>query len=117
MNWFINCIRFNYVNFEGRARRKEYWMYTLCQWCIYFICGLLYPITNLGSILLGIVVVLLLCLPTIAVTVRRLHDTNRSGWWYLILFIPYIGPIVILVFMCLDSTPGENKHGKNPKNI
>jgi uncharacterized membrane protein YhaH (DUF805 family) len=55
-------------------------------------------------------------LPSIAVTVRRLHDTDRSGWWYLLVFLPVIGGLVILVFMLLDGTPGSNRFGPNPKD-
>jgi len=65
--------------------------------------------------LLGGIYALAMLIPTLAVSVRRLHDTGRSGWWILIVLIPFIGFIVMLVFMVLDGTPGQNQYGANPK--
>jgi uncharacterized membrane protein YhaH (DUF805 family) len=124
MNWFIDCITKNYANFNGRARRKEYWMYVLFN-CLLGI-ALNFIALIFGSIshsLLSVMVFvqciisLALIIPGLAVTVRRLHDINKSGWWILIGLIPLIGAIVLFVFACLDSTPGSNQYGENPKGM
>ena len=69
----------------------------------------------LGTVMIGSLYSLAALLPGLAVCARRLHDTDRSGWWMLIALIPVVGIIVLLVFMCMDSTPGENRFGANPK--
>lgn len=109
-----------YAVFSGRARRKEYWMFALLYLIAYVvgividvIVGTFDPIAGIG-VFSGLVTLGLL-LPSIAVLVRRLHDTDRSGWWALIIFIPLFGTIAILVFMCLDGTNGENRFGSDPK--
>ena len=119
MNWYLEALK-KYAVFNGRARRKEYWYFTLFN--IIFIIALAIIDCVTGSFsakanmgLLGGVYSLAVLIPSIAVSVRRLHDTGRSGWWLLIGLIPFIGAIVLLVFMVLDSNPGENQHGPNPK--
>jgi len=130
MEWYVEVLR-KYAIFDGRARRKEYWMYTLFTILIY-IAYLV--VASLAIALLGhsdspnpAVSVLILApiwlyglavlVPGLAVTVRRLHDTGRSGWWFLISFVPLVGSIVLLVFLCQDSEPGPNLHGLNPKGV
>ena len=118
MNYYIECIK-KYAVFEGRARRKEYWMFVLfnvlAQVAIGFVCGLVGLVEEAGTI--GSLYGLALLLPGIAVTVRRLHDTDHSGWWLFITMIPVIGAIIFLVFLCSDSKPGENRFGPNPKGM
>ena len=120
MNWYLQAIK-KYGQFSGRARRMEYWMFALFN--IIFMFALAFVDGILGSYSTGAGVGLfsgLYCLfviiPGLSVTVRRLHDTGRSGWWLLINFIPLIGPIVMLVFLFLDSHP-DNEYGPNPKAI
>ena len=135
MEWYLKALR-NYAVFEGRARRKEYWFFVLFYglgsllltapvWVI-ALTGAGIDLTGglaLGTpeIVLGIVSLLWLLahvLPGIAVTVRRLHDTGRSGLWYLLgIFLPFIGHIWLLVLTVLDSDPDENKYGANPKEV
>ncbi|RKS86015.1 uncharacterized membrane protein YhaH (DUF805 family) [Orbus hercynius] len=122
MDWYLKCIKDNYANFNGRARRKEFWMFTLFNWIVIFVLMILAGIFGSFSHSLASIVVFIyfifaaaVIIPTIAVTVRRLHDTGRSGWWYLIIFVPIVGPIILLVFMFLDSMPIENQYGLNPK--
>ncbi len=121
MNWYIKVLK-NYVTFNGRARRKEYWIFFLVNTIISavltsvdsFIAG---P-GNIGIFYyIGILYSLAVLLPGLAVSIRRLHDTGRSGWWLLILLIPLIGAIVLLIFMAQDSNPGENQFGPNPKEF
>ena len=112
MNYYIECWK-KYVEFSGRARRKEYWMFILFNLIASFVAGVIDGV--LGTVMIGSLYSLAALLPGLAVCARRLHDTDRSGWWILIGLIPILGWIVLLVFMCMDSTPGENRFGANPK--
>ena len=114
MNWYLDILKNKYATFSGRARRKEYWMFFLINLLIAMAIGIVEAMIGLGGIL-GLLYALAMLIPGIAVSVRRLHDTGRSGWWLLIGFIPFIGWIVVLVFMVLDSQPGDNQYGPNPK--
>lgn len=116
MQEFISCVKDKYVCFGGRARRREYWMFMLFAYITQFVAGLVDGLLGLPMVLTAIVGLGLL-LPAIGVFFRRLHDTGRSGWWWLIGLIPAVGPIVLLVFMCLDSQPGANQYGSNPKGL
>ena len=104
-----------YAQFSGRSRRKEYWLYTLFYVAITFLTFYVDAVMGEGEGVLSLLLWLLLLVPGIAVIVRRLHDIDKSGWWSIILFIPLIGPIVIIVFMCLDGTSGTNRFGPDPK--
>ncbi|MFQ6370893.1 DUF805 domain-containing protein [Shewanella sp. YIC-542] len=112
MNYFLDPIR-RYADFTGRARRKEYWMFIL----FYLIFSIIVSGIDylMGTQWVGMLYSLALLLPSIALAARRLHDTDRSGWWQLLGFIPVLGWIVLLVFYCLDGTPSENRFGSNPK--
>lgn len=117
MNWFIDCITKNYVNFSGRARRTEYWMFQLFVFIIFMVLGFLGSFNGtLNSIffLIFCIFLIVIILPGLAVTVRRLHDTGKSGWWILISLIPF-GSVILLVFCLIDSMPGSNQYGANPK--
>ena len=119
MNWYLHVLK-NYATFSGRARRKEYWMFFLFNVLISLGLGVLDVVAGTYSVeyetgFFSGLYSLLVLIPGIAVGVRRLHDTNRSGWWILILLIPIIGVLVLFVFMCLDSQPGTNRFGVNPK--
>ena len=119
MNWYLHVLK-NYATFSGRARRKEYWMFFLFNVLISLGLGVLDVVAGTYSVeyetgFFSALYSLLVLIPSIAVSVRRLHDTNRSGWWILISLIPIIGVLVLFVFMCLDSQPGTNRFGVNPK--
>ena len=119
MNWYLHVLK-NYATFSGRARRKEYWMFFLFNVLISLGLGVLDVVAGTYSVeyetgFFSGLYSLLVLIPGIAVGVRRLHDTNRSGWWILILLIPIIGVLVLFVFTCLDSQPGTNRFGVNPK--
>ena len=121
----IRSVLTQYVGFTGRARRSEYWWFALFTVLVGLVgtgpdrvLGTTLGATSAGpgSIgVIGIIVNLALLLPTLAVAVRRLHDTDRSGWWLLIGLVPIVGAIVLLVFFVMDSTPGTNRFGANPK--
>ncbi|OYW39782.1 MAG: hypothetical protein B7Z35_03200 [Hydrogenophilales bacterium 12-61-10] len=119
MNWYLGVLK-QYAVFKGRARRKEYWFFILFNLIaslvltgVDFMTGSLDA--ELGMGLLSGLYSLAVLIPSLAVTVRRLHDTGRTGWWLLIGLIPLIGAIVLLVFMLLDSQPGDNEYGAHPK--
>lgn len=131
MNWYLKVLK-NYADFSGRARRKEFWMFTLFNIGICIIFGILDGILNAvfsGIGILSYLYLLVVLVPSIAVAVRRLHDTNRSGWWVLIgltsvigRFLPLIGGvlsiiggIILLVFYVQNGTPGTNRFGNDPK--
>ena len=103
----------NYVNFQGRARRSEYWFWFLFTVLLGIVANLIDGI--LGIYLLAGLATLAIILPSIAVGVRRLHDTGRSGFWLFIALVPLVGAIVLIIFLIGDSAPGANKYGPIPK--
>lgn len=112
MKWYLKVLK-NYAVFNGRARRKEYWMFFLVNVIVAFVIG-----TIVGFIAalmhsraiadLAQLYSLAVLIPGIAVGVRRMHDSDHSGWWLLL-------PIVNLVFLCISGTPGQNRFGDDPK--
>jgi uncharacterized membrane protein YhaH (DUF805 family) len=111
----IKAVLGNYAQFDGRARRSEYWYWVLAVIVAEVVVLGIRSVSNgLGQILY-IVLILAVLVPSLAVAVRRLHDTGRSGWWILIGLIPIIGAIVLIVFYVQDSEPGANEHGPSPK--
>lgn len=124
MEWFLKVVRDNYMNFTGRARRKEFWMFVLWQFIIllplYILTFAVFgdPLDpSMFFMVLYTLVSLALFLPGLAVSVRRLHDTGRSGWWLLISFIPFLGFIVLLVWFCMEGDNGPNEYGEDPKQV
>ena len=121
MNWYLKCWK-QYAEFSGRARRKEYWIFSLINYIIIFFLYILQIVMIESTLWLIFPIIFFLYavavfLPGLAVNIRRLHDIGKSGWWYLIYLIPIIGAIWLTVLMCLDSEPGENQWGENPKEI
>ena len=132
MNEYLKVLRTHYADFSGRARRHEYWLFTLVNTVISFVLSLPFLLSSaaasadggpgnlsglaLGSAVLVSIYTLAVLVPSLAVVVRRLHDTGKSGWWYLLSFIP-LGSLVVLVFLLLDSEPGSNRWGPNPKGV
>lgn len=120
MNWYLDTLKNKYADFSGRARRTEYWMFMAFHFPIIFFLSFLsgfmeeLGIGFIPSILLGIYA-LLSFIPAMAISIRRLHDTGKSGWYYLLSVIPYIGWVVVLIFTVKDSEPMPNKWGPNPK--
>ena len=121
MNYYADVLK-KYAVFKGRARRKEYWMFVLWNFIISLVLGVVVGIID-GVIksqalsVISFLYVLAVLLPSLAVFVRRMHDTGRSGWWIFINLIPLIGQIVALVFLVQDSKPGDNQYGPNPKGV
>ena len=123
MDWFTLALK-KYAVFNGRSRRREYWMFFLFCVIVYFFAmildnafGIAFNVaeesTGVGPIYLA--ASLALFIPSLAVSVRRLHDIDKSGWFYLVLIIPLIGAIWFLVMMITEGTKGTNQYGPDPK--
>ena len=121
MHWYIDVLK-KYTVFSGRARRKEFWMFFLFSVVILMIfavidefMGLKFEMGGDSYGFLSSLYYLGVAIPYLAVIVRRLHDTDRSGWWILISLIPLIGGIILLVFLILEGTKDDNRFGPDPK--
>lgn len=132
MKWYVMVWK-RYAEFSGRSRRKEYWMFVLIQTLIsmgIYLVGLglivarlvrheppvrLYVLVGVACMLLFSLLELAAMIPSLAVSVRRLHDIGKSGWWLLIGLIPLVGAIILLIDHATDSQPGDNQYGPNPK--
>jgi uncharacterized membrane protein YhaH (DUF805 family) len=119
VSWYLEALK-KYAVFSGRSRRMEYWYFVLFNIIVAVVLSLIDRLTgtfsaasNIG--LLSGIYALAVLIPTLAVTVRRLHDIDRTGWWILINLIPLIGTIVLLVFELTPGTPGSNRFGPDPK--
>ncbi|MCG1036795.1 DUF805 domain-containing protein [Polaribacter sargassicola] len=122
MNWYLKVLKDNYSNFNGRARRKEFWMFILFQYIATIVFVIIFAfigdLLNSPAIMfISYVYILATIIPSLAVTVRRLHDVGKSGWYYFVSIIPVIGGIWLFVLLCLDSENGSNKWGENPKGF
>lgn len=121
MKWYLKVLN-QYADFKGRARRKEYWMFSLFNLIFAIVVMTLdtifgITIEGLGYGPLYGLYALATLIPGLAVSVRRLHDIGKSGWMLLIVLIPLIGLIWLIVLAATDSTPGENNYGENPKEV
>jgi uncharacterized membrane protein YhaH (DUF805 family) len=121
MDWMLMPLR-RYAEFSGRSQRKEYWMFFLFQVIVVVVLGIIEGMLGLTGMVAGaygpltMLFWLAVLIPGIAVGIRRLHDTDRSGWWLLLAFVPLVGAIVLLVFFVSDGTHGPNRFGPDPKN-
>ncbi len=120
MSWWLSAMK-KYVDFSGRARRKEYWMFILFNLIFAFVTivldGLLGINDSQGIGVFYSLFSLVILLPTLSVTVRRLHDVGKSGWWIFISVIPFIGGLWLLILTLTDGQPGANRFGENPKLV
>jgi uncharacterized membrane protein YhaH (DUF805 family) len=119
LSWYLEALK-KYAVFSGRSRRAEYWYFVLFNIIVGIVLGWIDALLGTrgsyaGAGLLSGIYGLAVLIPTLAVSVRRLHDIDRTGWWILIGLVPLIGGIVLLVFALLDGTPGDNRYGPNPK--
>ena len=121
MEWYIKVIK-SYSDFNGRSRRKEYWMFTLWNFIFALLAisldysfGIVYPSIGYGP--LYIAYALFVLVPNIAVAIRRLHDTGKSGWMYLVAFIPIAGWIWLLILLIKEGDQGNNAYGEDPKEL
>ncbi len=120
MEWATLPLK-RYMQFDGRSRRKEYWAFFLLMLAAYVVAGILDGILGMGAMIgglygpLSLLAALFFVIPSFAVGIRRLHDTDRSGWWILIGFVPLIGALVLIYFFILEGTRGSNQYGADPK--
>jgi uncharacterized membrane protein YhaH (DUF805 family) len=107
----------NYANFSGRARRSEFWWFILFNFAAQIAASIVDAIVAsiIGFSVLAFIVMLALFVPGLAVSIRRLHDTGRSGWWILLGLIPLVGIVVLIIWYATDGQPGPNQYGENPK--
>lgn len=113
IDWFVKCLK-NYANFTGRARRKEFWFFTL----VYMIITTITIVLDLALKTYGVITgvfILAMIVPSISVAVRRLHDINKSGWYYLIQMIPMVGPILVLIWFATETKQESNQWGNPAK--
>ncbi|MEU2431565.1 DUF805 domain-containing protein [Streptomyces sp. NPDC007861] len=115
MNWYLEVLK-KYAVFSGRARRQEFWMYALFHAIAIVVLAVVDFAVGTFPLIYGLYG-LATFLPSLGVTIRRLHDTDRSGWFIFIGAIPLVGFIILLVFLAGEGKPEENKHGANPKFV
>lgn len=121
MNWYIKVLK-QYADFKGRARRQEYWMFFLfnviAAFALVMVGGAIGGALDAPAIAMipYMIYILGVLIPGLAVSVRRLHDQNKSGWYYLVAFIPFIGGIWLLVLLATEGDSGPNQYGPDPKN-
>lgn len=117
MKYLLDPLVKHYADFSGRANRKQFWLYALWLIVVYMVIGVVAAVLGekAGNAFITLVGLALL-VPNLAMIVRRLHDTDRSGWWVLLSFLPFIGGLILFVFELLPGTPGENRFGSQPQN-
>ena len=120
MNWYVDVLK-KYALFDGRASRQEYWMFTLFNVLALIVLGVIAVVggDKLGAIAVApyLLYALGTLLPNLAVTVRRLHDSDKSGWMILVSFIPFVGGLILLFFMIQEGTRGSNQFGRDPLRV
>ncbi|KAF2518853.1 DUF805 domain-containing protein [Flavobacterium salilacus subsp. salilacus] len=117
IEWYLKVVRDNYANFSGRARRSEYWYFVLFSTIISIVLNLIDMfLLNMREVgVISTIYSLVVFIPSLAVAVRRLHDVGKSGWYYLLIFLPIIGWIWLLVLFFTEGDSGANEYGPDPK--
>ncbi|MDE8650875.1 DUF805 domain-containing protein [Novosphingobium album (ex Liu et al. 2023)] len=121
IEWMLLPLK-RYADFNGRSRRKEYWFFLLGAFIAAILLGIVEGILGLNGMVFGVygpltlLLIVAIIVPSIAVQVRRFHDQDKSGWFVLLSFIPFVGGLIVLVFMCLEGTRGPNRFGPDPKD-
>ena len=121
LEWMLLPLK-RYADFSGRSRRKEYWMFVLGVFLGAIVLSIVEGILGMSGMVGGVygplttIFLLAVIIPSIAVQVRRFHDQDKSGWMVLLAFIPILGGLAVLIFMCLEGTRGSNRFGPDPKD-
>lgn len=113
MEYYLKVLKEHYADFNGRSRRKEFWMFILFSFLFSLAAGIVDNL--LGITIISAIYGLAVLIPTIAAGIRRLHDTGKSGWWILIALIPLIGTIWLIVLLAMEGDHGSNEYGPDPK--
>ena len=122
MNWYLKVLKEHYADFKGRARREEFWMFQLFNFLAIFVLMLVFGgiaalLETPAIMFISYIYIFAIIIPSLALAVRRLHDVGKSGWFYFIRLIPFVGIIWLIVLYCTDSESGANNWGENPKGI
>lgn len=126
--YFLDTVKYRYADFNGRATRSDYWYFVLFYLLVSIVLTLIdtYAVNPAMGMtpeeaakggILSVVFALAMLLPQIGLGIRRLHDTGKKGWWYLLILIPILGTLVLLFFFVTDSQIGDNEYGANPKGL
>jgi uncharacterized membrane protein YhaH (DUF805 family) len=113
MNWSLTVVTDNYTNFSGRARRSEYWSFVLVNFLIIF--AIFHVSYFIHSEILPVIYIIAVLVPTLAVSVRRVHDLGRSGWYYIFVLLPILGWLGLIILLFTEGNSGSNKYGPDPK--
>ena len=105
-----------FMKFDGRAGRPEFWWFALSNFVVVVVLVILAQASVLFSVLY-VIYGLGVLLPEIGVAIRRLQDTDKSGWFILLAFVPIVGGIILIVLFCLEGTPGPNRYGEAPEPV
>ncbi len=109
--YFVDVLKNQYANFNGRAIRSQFWYFVLFSFIISFVLGIVDDML-FGRQILSMIFNLAVLIPSIAIAVRRLHDLGKTGWWYLLIFVPLIGTIVLIVWFCMKGQTTKNQYGE-----
>jgi uncharacterized membrane protein YhaH (DUF805 family) len=112
-NWKLVVLE-RYAKFDGRAGRAEFWWFVLANFLVYVVLAILLQVSGI-FLILELLYALAMLIPSIAVAIRRLHDTDKSGWLLLIGLVPFIGAIILIVFYAMEGTNGPNQYGAGPE--
>ncbi len=115
IQYFTDAVTNHYFDFNGRTRRTAFWYFVLVYVIIAIVLGIIQTILHFTTPILTSLLALALLLPNLGIAARRLHDTDRSGWWLLLWLIPLVGWIILIVWYCLPGTTGSNQYGPDPK--
>jgi uncharacterized membrane protein YhaH (DUF805 family) len=115
IEYYVYCLTQGYAKFQGRARRREYWLFFLANALVSIVLTLIESLVLGDASWLTTLYFIVTLIPNIAVGVRRLHDIDRTGWWYLIILVPIVGVIVLIVFAATAGNSGDNRFGPDPK--
>ncbi len=111
LTYYWDVLKNHYVDFKGRASRKKYWLFVLFNFIVFLILSIVLSFFGDAGNILYFLLTFAVLLPSLGILVRRLHDINRSGWWVLISLLPFVGTLILLIFLVLPGSEGENRFG------
>lgn len=108
--YFVDVLKNQYADVNGRAVRSQFWYFVLFSFIVSFVLGIVDSVL-FGRPILSLIFNLVVLFPSIAIAVRRLHDLGKTGWWYLLIFVPFVGQIVLIVWFCMKGQTTKNQYG------